>query len=157
MLEVDFELAFQDVHVAAAFNAPPGFTVLYGPSGAGKTTILNCIAGTRRPDHGSIRLDGTQLFEDRRNINVPPHRRRTSRVFQEGRLFPPPSKLPCTHDICPFAPFLKLGRAESCAPGICCPRIIGVLLPGCVKVVQDLPRCLRSWRFAHAQIHDGSC
>jgi molybdate transport system ATP-binding protein len=40
----------------AEFDAASGFTMILGPSGGGKTTLLNCIAGFVRPDSGRIAL-----------------------------------------------------------------------------------------------------
>jgi molybdate transport system ATP-binding protein len=74
--------------VAAKFSAAGGVTALFGPSGAGKTTIVNMIAGLLAPKRGRIALDDAVLFDSAARINVPPHRRRIGYVFQEGRLFP---------------------------------------------------------------------
>ncbi len=71
-----------------AFEAPPGVTVLFGRSGAGKTTIVNAVAGLIRPQAGRIAVDGAVLFDAETRVFVPPHRRRVGYVFQEGRLFP---------------------------------------------------------------------
>ena len=70
------------------FQAAGGATALFGPSGAGKTSVVNMIAGLLTPDRGSIAIDDTVLFDSARGIDVPPHRRRIGYVFQEGRLFP---------------------------------------------------------------------
>lgn len=69
-----------------ASDAP--LTALVGPSGAGKTTILNCIAGLRRPDAGRIAVAGTVLFDAPRAIDLPPEARRAGYLFQDTRLFP---------------------------------------------------------------------
>lgn len=61
---------------------------LVGPSGAGKTTVLNAIAGLIRPRAGHIRIDGRVLFDSAAGIDVPAHRRRVGYVFQDARLFP---------------------------------------------------------------------
>jgi molybdate transport system ATP-binding protein len=63
-------------------------TALFGSSGAGKTTIVNLIAGLLTPDRGRIALGDTVLFDTDTGINVPAHRRRIGYVFQDGRLFP---------------------------------------------------------------------
>lgn len=63
-------------------------TALVGPSGAGKTTVLNMIAGLIRPDAGRISVDGVTLFDSDRGIDLPPHRRSIGYVFQDNRLFP---------------------------------------------------------------------
>lgn len=74
--------------VAARFAAPDGITLLWGPSGIGKTSVLNMIAGLLRPDRGHVSIDGEMLFDDSASIDLPPHRRRIGYVFQDGRLFP---------------------------------------------------------------------
>ncbi len=61
---------------------------MFGPSGAGKTTLINMIAGLVAPDRGRIAIDEAVLFDSAKRIDLPPHRRRIGYVFQEGRLFP---------------------------------------------------------------------
>ena len=74
--------------IALGFASDAPLTALVGPSGAGKTTVLNCIAGLRRPDRGRIAVDGTELFDSAAGVNLPPERRRAGYVFQDARLFP---------------------------------------------------------------------
>ncbi len=62
--------------------------VLFGPSGAGKTSVLRMIAGLLKPDSGSIRLDGATLFDSEKRIDVPLRARRVGMVFQDDLLFP---------------------------------------------------------------------
>jgi molybdate transport system ATP-binding protein len=88
MLSVDVEKRLGDVQIAAKFTTTGGATALFGPSGAGKTSIINMIAGLLKPDRGRITLDDTVLFDSDTRTNVPAHRRRIGYVFQEGRLFP---------------------------------------------------------------------
>jgi molybdate transport system ATP-binding protein len=59
-----------------------------GPSGIGKTTLLNCIAGLHRPLSGHVRIGGEALFDSKAGIDLPPERRRAGYVFQDLRLFP---------------------------------------------------------------------
>ena len=59
-----------------------------GPSGIGKTTLLNCIAGLHRPLSGHVRIGGETLFDSEAGIDLPPDRRRAGYVFQDLRLFP---------------------------------------------------------------------
>ena len=66
----------------------PGITGIFGPSGAGKTTFLNLIAGIEHADQGSISLAETTLLDSRGGKSLPVHERRIAMVFQEGRLFP---------------------------------------------------------------------
>lgn len=59
-----------------------------GPSGIGKTTLLNCIAGLHRPLGGHVSIGGETLFDSDAGIDLPPERRRAGYVFQDLRLFP---------------------------------------------------------------------
>jgi len=72
----------------ARFVCGEGVTALFGQSGAGKTTVVNAIAGLMRPTRGRITLDGETLFDADRGIHIPARKRRFGYVFQEGRLFP---------------------------------------------------------------------
>jgi molybdate transport system ATP-binding protein len=88
MLAVDVAKRLGDFVLEARFETAGGVTALFGPSGAGKTTLANVIAGLVAPDRGRISLDDTVLFDSAARIDVPAHRRRIGYVFQEGRLFP---------------------------------------------------------------------
>ncbi len=88
MLAFDGQKTFPDFTLSAKFETGARVTALFGPSGAGKTTIVNMIAGLIAPDRGRIELDGALLFDSAAKRNVPPHRRRIGYVFQDGRLFP---------------------------------------------------------------------
>jgi molybdate transport system ATP-binding protein len=68
--------------------APPGFTILFGPSGAGKTTLLNCVAGLERPETGHIDIGKRALFDSDRNVDIPVARRNVGYVLQDLALFP---------------------------------------------------------------------
>ena len=65
-----------------------GIVAFYGRSGAGKTSLVNMLAGLLRPDRGRIVVNGITLFDSTQGIDVPPERRRLGYVFQEARLFP---------------------------------------------------------------------
>ena len=88
MILLDFRLqqgAFVlDMH--ARLDQP--VTALFGPSGAGKTTVLDAIAGLRTPASGSITIDARVLFESESGLNVPTHRRHVGYVAQDVALFP---------------------------------------------------------------------
>ncbi len=70
------------------FRAGAGTTVLFGESGAGKTTVLDSIAGLRTPQQGSIALDEVTLFDSAKKQCVKPERRRIGYVQQSLALFP---------------------------------------------------------------------
>ncbi|HUA36703.1 MAG TPA: molybdenum ABC transporter ATP-binding protein [Candidatus Binataceae bacterium] len=72
----------------ADFEIPAGFTMLLGPSGGGKTTILNCIAGLVRPDAGRIELDSRLFFDSASGVDLPVAERRVGYLFQTLALFP---------------------------------------------------------------------
>ena len=84
--EIDIEKRLGDTRISLTLDAGQGATVLFGPSGVGKSSILNMVAGLLRPDRGRIAIDGETLFGD--GIDLPPERRRAGYVFQEARLFP---------------------------------------------------------------------
>ncbi len=88
MLKVRVRHGFSDFTVDAAFDAPPGLTVLFGRSGSGKTTIVNTVAGLLSPDAGRIVSGDHLLLDTDRRVFLKPHRRRLGYIFQEGRLFP---------------------------------------------------------------------
>lgn len=88
MLSVNVEKRLGDFALDAAFEAAGGATALFGASGAGKTSLINMIAGLLEPDRGRIVLDGETLFDRAVRIDVPAWKRRVGTVFQEGRLFP---------------------------------------------------------------------
>ncbi len=69
-------------------EAGSGITALFGRSGAGKSTIINAVAGLLLPDEGRLEVDGDVLMDTARNIHTPPHKRRFGTVFQDARLFP---------------------------------------------------------------------
>ncbi len=88
VLSVNIARRLADFTLEAAFEAPPGFTMLLGPSGGGKTTLLNCIAGLVRPGRGRIALGGDVLFDSQSRIDVLVQKRRVGYVFQNLALFP---------------------------------------------------------------------
>ncbi len=89
MIEIEIEKRLGGFALDARFAAPDsGITTLFGRSGAGKTSLVNALAGLMRPDRGRILVAGETLFDSERGIDLPPERRRLGYVFQEGRLFP---------------------------------------------------------------------
>ncbi len=88
MLEVDIEHRLGAFELDVHFHSGAGLTALFGRSGAGKTSVVNAIAGLIRPTKGRIVVAGSVLLDTERRICAPTHRRRIGYVFQEARLFP---------------------------------------------------------------------
>lgn len=88
MLDADLQLQRDPFTRHVRIHSDARLLALAGPSGAGKTSVLNAIAGLLRPVAGRIVVDGTVLFDSARGIDVPVHRRRIGYVFQDARLFP---------------------------------------------------------------------
>lgn len=86
--DVDVTVRRGEAVVGAVFSGGAGVTVLFGPSGVGKTSVLMMVAGLLCPDRGHVRVGGETLYDDDARIDVPPHRRHAGVVFQEARLFP---------------------------------------------------------------------
>jgi molybdate transport system ATP-binding protein len=90
-LAIDVERQLPEFRLAVRLQVDIEICVLFGPSGAGKTTTLNTIAGLLAPDAGEIMLDGRPLFRRGRPgiaCNVPARRRNIGYVFQGYALFP---------------------------------------------------------------------
>lgn len=64
------------------------FVTIYGPSGAGKTSVIRMLAGLLQPDDGSIEVDNSIWFDKSKKINLKPQLRNIGIVFQEYSLFP---------------------------------------------------------------------
>jgi molybdate transport system ATP-binding protein len=88
MLRVDVTKQLGEFSLEASFTSEGRVTGLFGASGAGKTSLINMIAGLLKPDRGVISLDGETLDDTTAGVHVPPHRRRIGYVFQDARLFP---------------------------------------------------------------------
>ncbi len=87
-IRVDITHRFQDFTLDAAFEAGGGVTAIFGASGAGKTTLVNAVAGLLRPDRGRIEVGGRVFLDTEAGIDVPVTLRDLGYVFQDGRLFP---------------------------------------------------------------------
>ncbi|MEN3746284.1 ATP-binding cassette domain-containing protein [Sphingomonas sp. HF-S3] len=84
--DLDLTKRLGDSDIACRIEPGEALTILFGPSGAGKTSILNMVAGLIEPDAGHVRVGGQILYD--RTIDVPVAARRAGYVFQEARLFP---------------------------------------------------------------------
>ena len=78
----------REFRLEVSFDSDADITILFGPSGAGKTLTLQAIAGLLRPDRGTIRLGDRLLFDSARRIDVPTRQRDIGFVFQDYALFP---------------------------------------------------------------------
>lgn len=89
MLDINLKKKNGSFIVETAFTSEgAGVTALFGHSGAGKTSVINMIAGLDTPDSGYIIINNHCVFDAEKRINIPPEKRRFGYVFQDGRLFP---------------------------------------------------------------------
>ena len=86
--DVDVVLRRGARDIACRFASPGGITALIGPSGVGKSSVLEAIAGLLRPASGKITVGGTVLFDSAARLDLAPERRACGMVFQDMRLFP---------------------------------------------------------------------
>ena len=87
-LEIQIEKRLPEFSLEATFTAGDAPLSILGPSGAGKTMLLRCIAGIVQPDRGRIKLDERVLFDSERAIQVAPRERGMGLLFQHYALFP---------------------------------------------------------------------
>jgi molybdate transport system ATP-binding protein len=87
-LQVEIRMALPQFHLKCCFEAQREVVVLFGPSGAGKTSILDCIAGFRLPEFGKIALAERVLYSSEGSVNVPVRQRRIGYISQRPALFP---------------------------------------------------------------------
>jgi molybdate transport system ATP-binding protein len=88
MLDIDIELQRGQFRRHVTIHDDARVLALVGPSGAGKTSVLNAIAGLVRPQRGRIAVGKRVLYDSAARIDMPAHRRRIGYVFQDARLFP---------------------------------------------------------------------
>jgi len=87
-LDVNVEKRLDGFDLKVHFSVPPGLSVFFGDSGAGKSLTLRMIAGLMRPDRGRITLDDRVLYDRAERIHVHPRSRRLGFIFQQKSLFP---------------------------------------------------------------------
>ena len=87
-LDVALQKRLPDFTLDVAWTGAEGKVVLFGPSGAGKTLTLQCLAGLVRPDAGRVVVDGRVYFDAAAGVDLPPQQRRLGYVFQGYALFP---------------------------------------------------------------------
>lgn len=89
MLKIEITQRLGHLSLNVNVNIPTkGVTAIFGKSGAGKSSLINLIAGLNRPHSGKIILNDRILFDSQAKINIPPEKRYIGYVFQEHRLFP---------------------------------------------------------------------
>jgi molybdate transport system ATP-binding protein len=88
MIQLDFRLAQGDFVLEVHERLTARITALFGPSGAGKTTVLDAVAGLRRPAGGRIAIGSRVLYDTAERIDLPSHERRVGYVTQDVALFP---------------------------------------------------------------------
>lgn len=88
MIQARIRKSYAGFSLDLNLEAASGVTALFGPSGAGKTVTLDCIAGFVCPDGGRILLDDRILFDSESRVHLPPRVRKTGYVFQNYALFP---------------------------------------------------------------------
>ncbi|HEX2834156.1 MAG TPA: ATP-binding cassette domain-containing protein [Thermoanaerobaculia bacterium] len=82
----DVVLPLADFALEVSVEMHARTTALFGPSGAGKTSLLEIVAGLRTPSRGRVELHGRVVFDE--NIDLPPRLRRIGYVAQDDALFP---------------------------------------------------------------------
>lgn len=75
-------------HLQLDFACSEQRLLVYGPSGSGKSLLLQLLGGLQTPDSGHIRLAGRTLYDAGRNINLPARQRQVAYLFQDYALFP---------------------------------------------------------------------
>lgn len=88
MIVLDFRLWQGSFTLDIDLRLDRPVTALFGASGAGKTTVLDAIAGLRTPGSGSIAINDRVVFDSRSGIDIPTHRRHVGYVAQDVALFP---------------------------------------------------------------------
>lgn len=87
-LDVQIKHGFDGFALDVNFQAPKGITVLFGRSGAGKSTIVRAVAGLEPVSQARVRLGDRALSDSAKGLHIPAHKRRIGYIFQDARLFP---------------------------------------------------------------------
>lgn len=88
ILDVQIHGVVGTFQLRAKFRSQGLATAVFGHSGAGKTSLIQMLAGLRTPQAGHIRIGDTVVYDSAAGINVPVEERRVGMVFQDSRLFP---------------------------------------------------------------------
>lgn len=87
-LVCDITKKFPEFHISVRMAFKEEMVVLFGPSGSGKSSVLNMISGILKPDEGSIKINGKDIYDSKKGINIPIRTRKIGYVFQDIALFP---------------------------------------------------------------------
>src|SRR5262245_37915603 len=88
LLEARIETTLRKLHLRVELAAEPGRVLaIVGPSGAGKTSILQAVSGLMRPREGRVTCGGDVWLDTAAEVELPPERRRCGYVFQDYALF----------------------------------------------------------------------
>jgi len=87
-VEIDLTLPLPRFALRVKEALPAGVTAILGPSGAGKTSLLESVAGLRRRASGRVAVNGEALLDTARGVALPPEKRRVGYVPQDSGLFP---------------------------------------------------------------------
>lgn len=94
MIQAVFVRQLPEFVLDVSLSVAPGETLaIQGQSGAGKTSLLECIAGLAQPDCGTIVINRTTVWSSKDRINLSPQERAAGFVFQDTALFPHMSAL----------------------------------------------------------------
>ena len=88
-IHFNYKKSFANFELDCDFSMPgSGVTILFGPSGGGKSTLLNCIAGLEKSESAYAKVNDVVFDDKENNIHLPAHQRKVGYVFQDSRLFP---------------------------------------------------------------------
>lgn len=88
MIHVRLRIPLSEFELSVSLDLERPVTALFGPSGVGKTTFLEAMAGLRRPLEGEIRIDDEVVYSSASGISLAPEKRRFGLVPQDALLFP---------------------------------------------------------------------
>lgn len=88
MLQIELQHQLGAFSLDLNITLGSGLTVLFGPSGAGKTSVIHAVAGLLTPRFGRIVLGDRVLLDTQQRVHVPTHQREFAYIFQDPRLFP---------------------------------------------------------------------
>ena len=88
MIDVDIDQDLGTFRLRVKFGVDSQVAGVFGRSGAGKSSLINALAGVSKPRRGHVRVNGVTLFDSEAGVDVPTQQRRVGYVFQDTLLFP---------------------------------------------------------------------